>query len=78
VTNHEGCTALHCASDNGHLDVVRWLVQECSGSGNDDDDIVTATDHNGHTALEYASHKDHLDIVRFFVQECYVNGIAIA
>ena len=54
IADNNGRTALHLASINGHLDIVRLLLTE----GAD----ITIADNDGWTALHYASDRGHLDI----------------
>ena len=56
-----GVTALMLASDSGHLEIVRCLLER--GAAN-----VNAADCNGMTSLMYASQNGHLEIARFLVE----------
>ncbi|KAF0719332.1 Aste57867_1116 [Aphanomyces stellatus] len=56
-TNEFGESALHWASERGHLDVVDVLLDT---HGMD----VNLVDENGQSALHYASEEDHVDVVR--------------
>ncbi|TMW59270.1 hypothetical protein Poli38472_004339 [Pythium oligandrum] len=60
--------ALHWASRNGHLDVVRFLL------GHEACDMNASTK-NGRTALHYASSEGYLDVVRLLLghEACDVN-----
>ena len=53
-------TPLHLASEEGHVDVARILVEQ----GAD----VTAQDKDGSTPLHRASERGHLDLARFLVE----------
>eukprot|EP00057_Strongylocentrotus_purpuratus_P029946 XP_780286.3 PREDICTED: ankyrin repeat domain-containing protein 39-like [Strongylocentrotus purpuratus] len=55
----DGWTALHGASQNGHLDVTRYLISQGAqmNKGNND----------GRTALHIASHKGHLDVTKYLI-----------
>ena len=50
-------TPLHVASQNDHLDIVRWLVEKQVDP--------LCQDKEGLTPLHVASRNDHLDIVRW-------------
>eukprot|EP00300_Choanocystis_sp_HF-7_P006884 c14961_g1_i2.p1 GENE.c14961_g1_i2~~c14961_g1_i2.p1 ORF type:complete len:626 (-),score=99.01 c14961_g1_i2:1270-3147(-) len=52
---------LIAAAQCGHLDIVRYLLDECKT------DIEVSTEHNV-TALNIASEKGHINIVRYLVQ----------
>jgi len=54
-------TALMAASDNGHFDVVKMLLD----NGAD----VNAKDQNGRTALYFAKEKGHQNIIMLFEAE---------
>jgi len=56
----DGDTPLMIASDNGHLDIVKLLVER----GAD----VNARDFCGDTALAYAARKDHNKIVKYLIE----------
>lgn len=58
MEDREGETALHKASMNGHLPIIRYLI---TSAGAD----VHAQDADGWTALHNACSKGYLDIVRF-------------
>jgi ankyrin repeat protein len=55
-----GRTALILASEKGHLDIVRALLNP---EHNNDTIDVNLQDHGGHTALSWASDNGHFDIV---------------
>jgi ankyrin repeat protein len=61
-----GETALHAASRNGHLETVKFLVQQ--GNAN-----VEATMCSGSTPLHLASRNGHLRIVQFLVEQRKAN-----
>ena len=60
-----GASALHYAAQNGHADVVRFLVNECGIA-------VDISDYVGHTPLISAvlNASIDFDIVRVLVKEC--------
>ncbi|KIK55388.1 hypothetical protein GYMLUDRAFT_137560, partial [Collybiopsis luxurians FD-317 M1] len=53
-------TVLHVASSNGHLNIVKHLIEK--GVNN-----LNAADKWGNTALHEAAAKGHLDIVRYLL-----------
>jgi ankyrin repeat protein len=57
----DGLTALHFASGNGCLEVVKYLLQQ---NGSTD---VEATDNEGQTALHFACSNGHLGVVTYLV-----------
>ena len=54
-------TALHLASDNGHLETVMFLNEQ----GSD----IHATNNNGMTALHLASENGHFEVVIYLVKQ---------
>jgi ankyrin repeat protein len=58
----DGLTALHFASGNGCLEIVKYLLQP---NGNTD---VEATDNDGQTALHFACSNGHLGVVTYLVE----------
>ena len=61
---------LHQAASEGHLEVVRLLVENGAN--------VNARDENGRTPLFRAADEGHLDIVRLLVENgAEVNGLII-
>jgi hypothetical protein len=54
-------TPLMCACDNGHLDVVKMLVQHMGGQGLDE------RSNRGVTALYWAAHGGIEEVVRFLL-----------
>ena len=61
MSDEQGFASLFIASQNGHLDVVRLLLQK----GADKD----KANNNGATPLYIASRRGHLEIVRHLLQE---------
>ena len=53
-------------SKEGHLDIVKYLVEECHAN-------IEAKDNDGCTPLHRASDYEHLDIVKYLVEECHCN-----
>jgi ankyrin repeat protein len=64
--NMDGWTALHLASDKGHLNVVQWLVQSCQAN-------LEVSTHCGRTALFWASMRGHVKIVQWLIQVAHAN-----
>ena len=61
-----GCTPLHYAASNNHLEVVKYFINEqhC--------DPMTR-DINGETPLNYACYNDHLKIAQYLTSEAHCN-----
>ena len=57
-----GQTPLSYAAQNGHLEIIKFLVRE---SGAD----VESKSNNGQTPLSWAAANRHLEIVKFLVEE---------
>ncbi|KAI2497246.1 hypothetical protein MHU86_17253 [Fragilaria crotonensis] len=62
-----GATALYIASQNGHLEVVRELLQH------DNVDVNLQCTDDGATALIMASQNGHLEVVRALLQHSNVD-----
>lgn len=62
-----GNTALHIASANGHIDVVRFLISEYLKI-NDGFDYLSTRNHSGNTALHWAAMNGHEEIVSELVK----------
>ena len=60
-TDENGMTALHWASENGHLETVMLLKEK----GSD----IHATNNNGMTALHLASENGHFEVVIYLVKQ---------
>lgn len=59
-----GCTCLHWAAGNGHLESVRFLLDHTYQSVNDRAVGIS----NGRTALHYACRNGHLDVVQCLIE----------
>lgn len=57
-----GQSALHCAAQNGHVDVVNVLLST-------DKVDVTVTDASGKTALHVAAENGHADVVQCLLKD---------
>jgi hypothetical protein len=66
ATNEYGRTALHKASWNSYLEVVKYLVEQ--GNAN-----VDVTNKDGRTALHNASANGHLEVVKYLVEQQNAN-----
>ena len=66
VERGDSWRVLHYASSGGHLEVVKYLVEQCHV------DIYARTN-GGWTALHFASVEGHLEVVRYFVHDCHVD-----
>jgi hypothetical protein len=53
-----------CASLNDHLEVVKYLHEECHAN-------IEAKDEGGKTPIMCASENGHLDIVKYLHEECH-------
>ena len=58
-----GKTALHHASEHGHIEAVKYLIEECHCDPD-------TQDNSGWTALGYAAEEKHEDIVQYLVEKC--------
>jgi len=56
-----GWRPLHFAANNGHVDVVRFLLEKGAN--------VNAQDHRGRTPLHLAALDGHVDVVRFLLEK---------
>ncbi|BGO96805.1 hypothetical protein NBRC10513v2_000741 [Rhodotorula toruloides] len=57
---HTGLAPLHYAAQRGHVDVVKWLIEECGA-------MPELEDGDGETPLHKAAHSGHLDVCRFLI-----------
>merc|ERR1712100_435698 len=60
--NNNGATPLFMSCQEGHLDIVRFLLSEDVAAD------VQQADRNGQTALDVAAYLNHLSIVRALCQ----------
>ena len=68
TTDSAGSTALHKAACNGHLEVVRLLID--SGSKH-------VANNNGNTPLHWASGASHVDVVKLLLERFESDGIDV-
>jgi len=61
-----GNTPLICASINGHLEIVKYLIEEHNAN-------VEAKDNYGYTPLIWASVYGSLEIMKYLIEECNAN-----
>ena len=59
--NNEGCTALHIAVKNGHLDVTKYLISQGAE--------VIKGNNEGWTALHIAVKNGHLDVTKYLISQ---------
>jgi hypothetical protein len=63
--DNNGKTPIIIASENDHLDVIKYLHEECHAN-------VEAEDIVGWTPIMYASYNGHLEVVKYLYEECHV------
>ncbi len=71
VTDELGNTAVHWAASAGHLDLVRYLVEQCKANVNPKNKI-------GESPLHKAVWRGHLDVVKYLVEKTdaqYINDV---
>ena len=61
VNDQEGWTILHCACNQGHLNIVKYLLEEKHMNPNVKDGK------NRYTGLQLAAMNDHIDVVQYFL-----------
>jgi len=64
--NGYGFTPFNLASVNGHLEIVKYLIEECNAN-------VEAKNKDGDTPLFYASLEGRFEIVKYLIEECNAN-----
>jgi ankyrin repeat protein len=57
---------LHNASINGHIEFVKYLIEQCRAN-------VEAKNIYGKTPLHDASNYGHIEIVEYLVEQCHAN-----
>ncbi|GEM06499.1 ankyrin repeat protein [Rhodotorula toruloides] len=57
---HTGLAPLHYGAQRGHVDVIKWLIEDCGA-------IPELEDGDGETPLHKAAHSGYLDVCRFLV-----------
>ncbi|CAJ0839475.1 12303_t:CDS:2 [Entrophospora sp. SA101] len=66
-----GNTALHMASANGHIEIVKFIIDTiCSSSTNDDFSIgtlINSQNNSGNTPLHWSALNGHLDVVEILL-----------
>ncbi|MFC1842869.1 ankyrin repeat domain-containing protein [Candidatus Dependentiae bacterium] len=67
-------TALHKASENGHLEIVRYLI---SRGANPRSNQVRLPRYSRALPVHLACENGHLDVVKYFVEECGIEVDAI-
>ena len=66
-----GASALLWAAGGGHINLVQYLVEECSCDP--EWQQLGRRAFRGRTALHWASRNGHLDVVKYLVQDCNVS-----
>ena len=69
--DHSGRTPLHHASEGGHLDVVKYLVNHDPNKdlSKEVSTIVITHDHFNNSPLHYAAQNGHLEVIKFFIKK---------
>jgi len=62
-----GIYPIHCAAENGHVDIARILISQSVN--------LNSRNHQNRTALHYAAINGHLDMIQLLVEhDAYVNA----
>ena len=69
--DQEGWSILHCACNQGHLEIVKYLIEVYFINPN-------LKDKNSHTGLQLAVVNNHLNIVKYFLTFDAVSSVKIA
>nr|CAG8500474.1 8025_t:CDS:2 [Entrophospora candida] len=76
-----GNTALHMASANGHIEIVKFIIESiCSSSTNDDFSIgtlINSQNNSGNTPLHWSALNGHLDVVEILLNHGDGNNIKV-
>ena len=66
AVDDEKWTALHYAVTNGHLEIVKYLIETCQVNKG-------AKDNRGWTALHFAIHFGSLEMVKYLIETCHLD-----
>ena len=66
ASDDEGMTPLHSASFNGHIEVVKYLIEQCHAN-------VEEKDNSGWTPLHYASVNGQIEVAKYLIEQCHAN-----
>ena len=64
-----GYTPLICASQNGHLEVVKYLIDKGANIESKDNSNFKYLFWNGYTPLMHASKNIHLEVVEYLIDK---------
>ena len=67
--DYSGKTPLHHASEGGHFDVVKYLVNHDPNKDSSKKVFMITHDHVNNTPLHYAAQNGHLEVIKFFTEE---------
>lgn len=72
VSSDNGSTALHMAAANGHLEVVKYIMEQVKQSADAGavGRYVNLQNKTGNTALHWATLNGKLDVVQYLCDEC--------
>ncbi|EEB92332.1 hypothetical protein MPER_09176, partial [Moniliophthora perniciosa FA553] len=62
ASTRTGYTALHAAANKGHLDIIKWLVEDCGA-------MPDLEDKEGETALHKAALNGYLHIIKYLLPD---------
>jgi ankyrin repeat protein len=71
MIDQRGASPLHWAAGSGHLDVTRYLIEECECDPNKGQKGKRSF--SGRTSLHWAARNGHLEIVQYLVRTCSVD-----
>ncbi|KAI3612466.1 ankyrin unc44 [Moniliophthora roreri] len=62
ASTRTGYTALHAAANKGHLDIIKWLIEDCGS-------MPDLEDKEGETALHKAALNGYLHIIKYLLPD---------